>query len=81
MSDERRKSEWKRGAITAETVAVLFAAYMGAYETMVHWHMGTFLGNPGPRFFIGRWSIPSKIAEPFFAPAHWIDKLARHLLP
>ena len=52
---------------------------MGAYETLGHYQMGLFIGEPPPRFFVGHWPIPSRIAEPFFAPADWIDRMARQL--
>jgi hypothetical protein len=64
----------KRVARTAAIVAVLFAAYMGAYEATEN-GAGTFVGNTSHRHF-GKWMIPS-VAEPLFAPGDWIDNKAR----
>jgi hypothetical protein len=76
MSEAPDKPNRKRATRTAAIVAVLFAAYMGAYEATGD-GAGTFVGNAPHRHFVN-WMIPS-VAEPLFAPGDWIDNKARQL--
>ena len=74
MSDERNRPDGKRGAMAATICAVLFAAYMLAYEATDQ-SVGLFIGSAPPRHFMKR-TIPS-ISEPLFVPGDWIDEKFR----
>jgi hypothetical protein len=76
MNDKPHGTGWRQIVVA---LIVIFGLYMGVYETFGYWRMGLFFGEPPPRFFIGHWPIPSKIADPFFAPADWIDGAARQV--
>lgn len=77
---DKPDGKW-RGRYTMAAIAIaLFAAYMAAYEATGTWQMGTFIGESHPpRFFVGNWAVPPAIAEPFFAPADWIDETTRQV--
>jgi hypothetical protein len=76
MADKPDRKRW--GLWIVELVAALLslAAYLGAYYATDTPRAGLIVGHP-PRYMIGPYGIPNTIAEPFFAPADWIDEAIR----
>jgi hypothetical protein len=71
---EPNQSSGKRRASIPAIVALLFAVYMGAYESTGN-GAGLFIGNTPHRHFM-KWKIPAA-ADPLFVPGDWIDENAR----